>query len=142
MKATTAPAAPGAMLYHSMLTQVLTCATSFHQLYSMMKLAAVGIAQPINANETNTRMTTRICEGRIEAIFEFAKPGNGLVPAAMAAHWSGLHFCFTSYFDCASARDFRKTSTLILSTSDTPVSTSAGTGEKEFQAKSSFRLIG
>jgi hypothetical protein len=38
----------------------------------------------------------------------------------------------SSYFDCASARDFRKTSTLLLSTNDTPVSTKAGTGEKEF----------
>ena len=45
-----APTAAGAMLYHSMLTHVLTCATSFHQLYSMMKLAAVGIAQTANAN--------------------------------------------------------------------------------------------
>src|SRR5208283_392093 len=70
MKAIRAPTAPGAMLYHSMLNQVLTCATSFHQLYSMMKLAAVGIAQPINANATNARMKTRICEGRIRAIFE------------------------------------------------------------------------
>jgi hypothetical protein len=58
------------MLYHSMLTHVLTWATSFHQLYSMMKLAAVGTAQPINANETSTKMKTRICEGRIKAIFE------------------------------------------------------------------------
>src|SRR5271165_2720687 len=70
MKAIRAPAAPGAMLYHSMLTHVLTWATSFHQLYSMMKLAAVGIAQPIKANPINTRMKTRICEGRIKAIFE------------------------------------------------------------------------
>ena len=69
MKATRVPTAAGAMLYHSMLTHVLTCATSFHQLYSMMKLAAVGIAQPRNANDTNTRMKTRICEGRIKAIF-------------------------------------------------------------------------
>ncbi len=58
------------MLYHSMLTQVLTCATSFHQLYSMMKLAAVGTAQPKNANTTNIRMKARIWEGRIRAIFE------------------------------------------------------------------------
>src|SRR5664280_862874 len=70
MKATRVPAAAGAMLYHSMLTHVLTCATSFHQLYSMMKLATVGTAQPIKANDSNTRMKTRICEGRIRAIFE------------------------------------------------------------------------
>ena len=55
MKATSAPTAAGAMLYHSMLTQVLTCATSFHQLYSMMKSAAVGTAQPRNANATNSK---------------------------------------------------------------------------------------
>src|ERR1039457_6878222 len=71
MKANTAPTAAGAMLYHSMLTQVLTCATSFHQLYSMMKLAAVGSTQPTNAKATNTKMKTRICEGRIKAIFAY-----------------------------------------------------------------------
>jgi hypothetical protein len=53
-----------------MLTQVLTCATSFHQLYSMMKLAAVGTAQPRKANDTTTKMKTRIWEGRIKAILE------------------------------------------------------------------------
>ena len=56
MKATRAPTAAGAMLYHNMLTHVSTCATSFHQLYSMIKLAAVGIAQRINAKETITRI--------------------------------------------------------------------------------------
>ena len=79
MKASSAPAAVGAMLYHSMLTQVLTCATSFHQLYSMMKLAAVGMAQPRNASDTNTRMKTRIWEGRIKAIL--ACPAVAPLPA-------------------------------------------------------------
>src|ERR1039457_5743739 len=69
MKANTAPTAAGAMQYHSMLTHVLTCATSFHQWYSMMKLVAVWSTQPTNANATNTTMKTRICEGRIKAIF-------------------------------------------------------------------------
>jgi hypothetical protein len=41
MKATMEPATEGAMLYHSMLLHVSTCPTSFHQLYSMMKLAMV-----------------------------------------------------------------------------------------------------
>ena len=58
------------MLYHNMLTHVSTCATSFHQLYSMIKLAAVGIAQRINAKETITRINVRIWKGRIESIFE------------------------------------------------------------------------
>ena len=45
MKATSEPAAAGAMLYHSMPTHVLTCPISFHQLYSMTKSAAVELAQ-------------------------------------------------------------------------------------------------
>ena len=36
---------------HNMLSHVSTCATSFHQLNSMRKLALVGTAQPINASK-------------------------------------------------------------------------------------------
>src|SRR5208283_5092585 len=69
MNASRLPNAAGVMLYHSMLTHVSTCATSFHQLYSMMKLAVVGIAQMANARNNSRKITTRICEGRIRGIF-------------------------------------------------------------------------
>src|SRR5712692_5434338 len=65
MKATREPAAAGAMLYHSMLTQVSTWPTSFHQLYSTMKLARVLIEPRMSANSTASRISLRICEGRI-----------------------------------------------------------------------------
>ena len=65
MKATTAPAAAGAMLYHSMLIQVPTCPTSFHQLYSMMKSAAVAMAQRPTATSTARITKFRIFEGCI-----------------------------------------------------------------------------
>ena len=68
MNATRLPIAAGAMLYHSMLTHVSTCATSFHQLYSTIKLEAVGIAQVANANNKSRKIKIRICEGRIRAI--------------------------------------------------------------------------
>ena len=53
------------MLYHSMLIQVPTCPTSFHQLYSMMKLAAVAIAQRPSGNSTARISRFRIFEGCI-----------------------------------------------------------------------------
>ena len=65
MKATSAPATKGAMLYHSMLIQVPTCPTSLHQLYSMMKLAAVVIAQRLSANIAASTIRFRIFEGCI-----------------------------------------------------------------------------
>ncbi len=78
MKATSAPAAAGAMLYHSMLIQVLACPTSFHQLYSMMKLAAVVVAHPRTSNNTASTMRLRICEGRIDE--QSLKPDETLGP--------------------------------------------------------------
>src|SRR5712692_7667320 len=71
MKATRAPAAAGAMLYHSMLIHVSTCPTSFHQLYSMMKLAMVLVERRMSANSTASRIRLRICEGRIKQDFRF-----------------------------------------------------------------------
>src|SRR5580704_14293361 len=65
MNAKTAPAAKGAMVYHSMLTQVPTCPTSFHQLYSIVKLAARVIAQKLSVNSTASMSRFRIFEGRI-----------------------------------------------------------------------------
>src|SRR5229473_2646699 len=65
MKATRAPATEGALLYHSMLIHVPTCPTSFHQLYSMMKLAMVLVrASRMSANSTGSRIRLRIREGR------------------------------------------------------------------------------
>ena len=43
------------MLYHSMLTHVRTCPTSFHQLYSMMKSAAIVLAQKPSTSSTAAR---------------------------------------------------------------------------------------
>src|SRR5690349_21558176 len=71
MKATRAPAAVGAVLYHSMLIQVSTCPTSFHQLYSMMKLAMALVEPKMSANSTASRIRLRICEGRIKQDFRF-----------------------------------------------------------------------
>src|SRR5712692_9693451 len=66
MKATRAPATEGAMLYHSMLIHFSTCPTSFHHLYSMMKLAMVLVkASRMSANSTASRIRLRICERRI-----------------------------------------------------------------------------
>jgi len=66
MKATRAPATDGAMLYHSMLIHVPTCATSFHQLYSMTKFAMVLVrTSRMSANNSARRIRLRICEPRI-----------------------------------------------------------------------------
>jgi len=54
------------MLYHSMLVYVSTCPTSFHQLYSMMKLAMVLVKRSrMSANSAGSRIRLRIHEGRI-----------------------------------------------------------------------------
>src|SRR6266699_2061231 len=57
------------MLYHSMPIQVSTCPTSFHQLYSMMKLAAVVAAQAMIASKNIRTISLAICEGRIRGDF-------------------------------------------------------------------------
>src|SRR6267143_1507539 len=73
--ATTAPAAAGAMLYHSIPIQVSTWPTSFHQLYSMMKLAAVDAAQEMIPNKNIRPISLAICEGRIRG--DFYSSSNG-----------------------------------------------------------------
>src|SRR5258708_24490782 len=67
--ATTAPASAGAMLYHRIPMQVSTWPTSFHQLYSMMKLAAVDAAQEMIPNKNIRPISLAICEGRIRGDF-------------------------------------------------------------------------
>src|SRR5882672_256959 len=81
--ATTAPAAEGAMLYHSMPIQVSTWPTSFHQLYSMMKLAAVEAAQAMMPSKNIRTISLAICEGRIRGFFYLSSDG--------AASKSGMH---------------------------------------------------
>src|SRR6266853_355500 len=73
--ATTAPAAAGTMLYHSTPIQVSTWPTSFHQLYSMMKLAAVDAAQEMIPNKNIRTISLAICEGRIKG--DFYSSSNG-----------------------------------------------------------------
>ncbi len=57
------------MLYHSIPIQVSTWPTSFHQLYSMMKLAAVDAAHAKIPNKNIRTISLAICEGRIRGDF-------------------------------------------------------------------------
>src|SRR5258708_29808329 len=78
--ATTAPAAAGAMLYHSIPIQVSTCPTSFHQLYSMMKLAAVDATHARIQNKNIRTTSLAICEGRIRGDFYSSSNGAASKP--------------------------------------------------------------
>src|SRR5882762_7858533 len=78
--ATTTPAAAGAMLYHSIPIQVSTWPTSFHQLYSMMKLAAVDAAQEMIPNKNIRPISLAICEGRIRGDFYSSSNGAASKP--------------------------------------------------------------
>src|SRR6266850_5484348 len=78
--ATTAPAAAGAMLYHSIPIQVSTWPTSFHQLYSMMKLAAVDAAHARIQNKNIRTTSLAICEGRIRGDFYSSSNGAASKP--------------------------------------------------------------
>src|SRR6266404_3168770 len=78
--ATKAPAAAGAMLYHSIPIQVSTWPTSFHQLYSMMKLAAVDAAQAMIPNKNIRTISFAICEGRIRGDFYSSSNGAASKP--------------------------------------------------------------
>src|SRR6266404_558207 len=63
------------MLYHSIPIQVSTCPTSFHQLYSMMKLAAVDATHARIQNKNIRTTSCAICEGRIRG--DFYSSSNG-----------------------------------------------------------------
>src|SRR5882672_10130523 len=89
--ATTAPAAAGAMLYHSMPTQVSTCPTSFHQLYSMMKLAAVDAAQAKIPNKNIRTISLAICEGRIKG--DSYLSSNGAASNPENKFWAARYCC-------------------------------------------------
>ena len=52
-------------MYDSIPSQVGSCPTSFHHLYSTMKSALVGITQTANTNNSTKAITIRMCEGRI-----------------------------------------------------------------------------
>src|ERR1700733_6347650 len=58
------------MLYHNMPTQVFTCPTSFHQLYSITKSAAVELAQSAITTRIPRTIKLRICEGRIRRSYQ------------------------------------------------------------------------
>src|SRR5712691_7964509 len=79
MKTTRAPAAAGAILYHSMLIHVSTCPTSFHQLYSTMKLAMVLVEPRMSANSTASRIRLRIGEGRIRTRISVLEPRSAAI---------------------------------------------------------------